>query len=113
VLILHVRSADITRSGCYAWKRRPPSASSKSDAQLAVEVTAAHRRNRGIYGSPRIHRELRAQGVRVGKKRIGRLMRENGLKRRQKRRFCCSTDSRHSLYTWTTGLIVPIEVRVA
>jgi transposase InsO family protein len=87
----------ITRSGYYAWKRRPLSASSRSDAQLAVEVSAAHRRNRGIYGSPRIHRELRAQGVRVGKKRVERLMRENGLKGRQKRRFCCSTDSRHSL----------------
>lgn len=91
------RVLGISRSGYYAWKRRPPSASSKSDAKLAVEVTAAHRRNRGIYGSPRIHRELRAQGVRVGKKRIERLMRENGLKGRQKRRFCCSTDSRHSL----------------
>jgi putative transposase len=91
------RTLGITRSGYYAWKRRPPSASSKSDAQLAVEVTAAHRRNRGIYGSPRIHRELRAQGLRVGKKRVERLMRENGLKGRQKRRFCCSTDSRHSL----------------
>jgi len=87
----------VTRSGYYAWRRRPPSASSKADAQLAVKVTAAHRRNRGIYGSPRIHRELRAQGVRVGKKRVERLMRENGLKGRQKRRFCCSTDSRHSL----------------
>jgi putative transposase len=87
----------VTRSGYYAWKRRPPSASSKADAQLAVKVTAAHRRNRGIYGSPRIHRELRAQGVRVGKKRVERLMRENGLKGRQKRQFCCSTDSRHAL----------------
>ena len=57
----------------------------------------AHRRNRGIYGSPRIHRELRAQGVRVGKKRVERLMRDNGLKGRQKKQFCCSTDSRHSL----------------
>jgi transposase InsO family protein len=91
------KTLGVTRSGYYAWKKRPPSASSRADAQLAVKVSAAHRRNRGIYGSPRIHRELRAQGVRVGKKRIERLMRENGLKGRQKRRFCRSTDSRHSL----------------
>jgi len=91
------RTLGVTRSGYYAWKRRPPSASSKSDAQLAVKVAAAHRRNRGIYGSPRIHRELRAQGERVSKKRVERLMRENGLKGRQKKQFCCSTDSRHSL----------------
>ena len=91
------RALGVARSGYYAWKRRPPSASSKADAQLAVKVTAAHRSNRGIYGSPRIHRELRAQGERVSKKRVERLMRENGLKGRQKKLFCCSTDSRHSL----------------
>jgi len=69
----------VTRSGYYAWKRRPPSSSSKTDAQLAVKVTAAHPRNRGVCGSSRrIHRELRAQRVRMGKKRVERLMRENG-----------------------------------
>jgi len=91
------RAFGITRSGFYAWKKRPASASSKSDAQLTVRVSAAHRRNRGIYGSPRIHRKLQAQGVRVGRKRIERVMRENGLKRRRKRTFCCTTDSRHAL----------------
>jgi transposase InsO family protein len=47
------------------------------------------------YGSPRIHRELRARGIRVGKKRIERLMRDNGIVARQKRRFVHTTDSRH------------------
>ena len=91
------RALGVGRSGYYAWKRRPVSASSRADAQLAVKVSAAHRRNRGAYGSPRIHRELRAQGVRVGRKRVERLMRENGLIGCQKKRFCCTTDSRHSL----------------
>jgi putative transposase len=91
------KALSVTRSGFYAWRKRPASASSKSDAQLTVRVSAAHRRNRGIYGSPRIHRELQAQGVRVGRKRIERVMRENGLEGRQKRRFCCTTDSRHAL----------------
>ena len=50
-----------------------------SDAQLVVEIKAAMKRGRGAYGSPRLHRELRAHGVRVGKKRIERLMRENAL----------------------------------
>jgi putative transposase len=91
------RALGVARSGFYAWKNRPVSAARKSDAQLAVKVSAAHRRNRGVYGSPRIHRELKAQGVRVGRKRIERLMRENGIKGCQKKRFCCTTDSSHGL----------------
>jgi transposase InsO family protein len=89
------RVLGVTRSGFYAWKKRPKPARAKSDAQLAVKVAAAHKRSRKTYGSPRVHRELRAQGVRVGKKRIERLMRENGLQGRSKRRYKRTTDSKH------------------
>ena len=57
----------ISRSGFYALKARPPSARSKSDAKLAVEVAAAHAKNRNWYGSPRVHRALRKKGVRVAR----------------------------------------------
>ena len=67
-----------------------------ADVQLVVEIAGAHQRSRGIYGSPRVHRELRARGVRVGKKRVERLMRERGLQGRRKRRFCRTTDSNHA-----------------
>ena len=86
---------DVSRSGYYAWVKRPPSARAREDAQLAVEVAAAHHRGKRAYGSPRVLRELRAQGLRVGKKRIERLMRENGIVARQKRRFRRTTDSNH------------------
>jgi transposase InsO family protein len=89
------RVLGVTRSGFYAWKKRPKSARVKSDAQLAVKVVAAHQRSRKTYGSPRVHRELKAQGVRVGKKRVERLMRENGLQGRSKRRYKHTTDSKH------------------
>ena len=89
------RVLGVTRSGFYAWKKRPKPARAKSDAQLAVKVAAAHQRSRKTYGSPRVHRELKAQGVRVGKKRIERLMRENGLQGRSKRRYKHTTDSKH------------------
>jgi putative transposase len=86
---------DVTRSGYYAWVDRPASPKRVADAQLLLEIKAALVRGRGAYGSPRIHRDLRAHGIRVGKKRIERLMHENGLEARQKRRFVHTTDSRH------------------
>lgn len=85
----------VSRSGYYAWKRRPEPESAQEDAQLAVEIAATHRRSRGTYGSPRVHRELRARGVRVGKKRVERLMRQHGIAARRKRRFRRTTDAKH------------------
>src|SRR4051812_2062074 len=89
------RVLGVTRSGFYAWQKRPRPARAKSDAQLAIAVAAVHLRSRRTYGSPRVHAELRARGTRVGKKRVERLMRENGLQARRKRRFCHTTDSKH------------------
>lgn len=87
----------VSRSGYYDWKERPePSADAESVAMIA-EIAAAHKRSRETYGSPRVHCDLRARGVRISRKRVERLMRERGLKGAQKRRFHCTTDSRHSL----------------
>ena len=86
---------EVTPSGYYAWRDRPASRKKIADAQLLVQIKAAMKRGRGAYGSPRVHEELRAQGIRVGKKRIERVMRENGLEARQKRRFVHTTNSRH------------------
>jgi putative transposase len=86
---------DVSRSGYYAWIDRPPAPKTISDARLVLEIKAAMVRGRGAYGSPRVHRDLRARGLCVGKKRVERLMHENGLVGRQKRRFVHTTDSRH------------------
>lgn len=86
----------VSRSGFHAWQHRPRSARQSLDAQLATQVAAVHKRSRGTYGSPRVHAELKARGVRVGKKRIARLMQENGIKARSKRRFRKTTDSKHT-----------------
>ena len=90
------RALHVSSSGYYAWKKRPAPERAAEDAQLVAEIAEAHRRSRGIYGSPRVHRELRARGVRVGRKRIERLMRNKGLQGRKKRRFVRTTDSKHS-----------------
>lgn len=86
----------VSRSGYYAWKKRPPAPRARADAQLAVEVVAAHKRSRATYGSPRVHAELKRRGFRVGRKRVERLMREKSIQARRKRRFRRTTDSNHS-----------------
>lgn len=86
----------VSRSGYYAWSRRPEPARAKSDAQLKAQIAAVHEKSRSTYGSPRVHAALRGEGVRVGKKRVERLMREDGIKARQKRRFRHTTDSNHT-----------------
>lgn len=91
------RILGVSRSGFYAWQGREPSARSAQDARLSVQVAAIHQRSRGLYGSPRVHAELRADGVSVSRKRVARLMGEIGIESRRKRRFKATTDSNHSL----------------
>ena len=92
---LMCRCLAVSRSGYYAWRKRPPSARAEQDARLGVEIAASHRASRRTYGSPRILRDLREEGHRVSRKRVARLMRELGLEGRRKRRFRATTDSRH------------------
>lgn len=70
---------EVSRSGFYAWRDRPPSQRSNVDAELLVEVRAIHERSRGTYGAPRVEGQLRRRGRRHGRKRVARLMRQNGL----------------------------------
>lgn len=73
------RLLGVSTSGYYAWQKRPPSARSRSDAALVECIAAAHTRSRETYGAPRIHAELAAAGVAVGRKRVSRLMRQAGI----------------------------------
>jgi putative transposase len=74
------RVLGVSRSGYHAWQARPPSARACEDERLTERIREIHRANRRVYGSPRIHAELRlADGVRVGRKRVERLMRQAGI----------------------------------
>jgi transposase InsO family protein len=90
------RVLGVSRSSFHAWHQRPQAPRVGADALLAAQVASIHKGSRSTYGSPRVHAELRAKDIRVGKKRVERLMRENGLEARRKRRFRKTTDSRHS-----------------
>lgn len=85
----------VSRSGYYAWCARPPSQRAIDDRELAKDIRDIHDSSKQRYGSPRIHEELAANDTRVGRKRVARLMKENGLSARIKRRFVKTTDSKH------------------
>lgn len=86
----------VSASAYYAWRGRPESQRVREDRRLLVEIKAIHQENRKAYGSPRIHAELKDRQVHCGKKRVARLMRENGIRAKQKRKFKATTDSKHS-----------------
>ncbi len=73
------RVLGVSTSGYYAWLKRQSSQRSREDAILTDRIRWIHLRSRGTYGSPRIHAELRDEGVHVGRKRVARLMRAAGL----------------------------------
>lgn len=70
---------EVSVSGYSAWHNREPSQHSREDAALAAKVETAFEHHRRVYGSPRIHAELQAQGIPCGQKRVARLMRELGI----------------------------------
>ena len=88
------RVLDVAPSGYYAWCQRPVSERVKRDQVLTIHVQAAFKASKGRYGSPRVHAELHgAHGI--GRKRVARLMRVNGLRARPRRRYVVTTQSRH------------------
>ncbi len=72
----------VTRGGYYAWHHRPASAHTRKDRVLLDEMRAIFERSGGTYGSPRLHQTLRAQGRRLSRRRVERLMRQGGMRAR-------------------------------
>ena len=89
---------DVSVSGYRAWKRGGTSDRKRlSDCQMLALIRAIHAELKGAYGSPRMVRELRARGFSASKERVERLMRDNGIHARHKRRYKVTTDSKHGL----------------
>ncbi|GGM16046.1 transposase [Deinococcus aerophilus] len=91
------RVLDVSASGYHSWRRRPPSTRRQEDALLQQRIQGIHVRTKGRYGAPRIHAELRAEGVRVSRKRVTRLIRASRLSGKGKRHWVRTTDSEHVL----------------
>jgi len=90
------RVLDVSQSGFFAWRGRPASQRQRDDMVYLAHIRTAFELSNGTYGSPRMHRELVDEGLPIGRRRTARLMREDGLVARQKRRFKRTTDSGHA-----------------
>ena len=73
------RVLGVSPSGYYAWRKRPLSPHARADVELSAHIDASHRASRGTYGAPRVHAELAALGIHIGRKRVARLMRALGV----------------------------------
>jgi putative transposase len=89
------RALVVTRSGYYAYRRRPQPQHAQRDEQLAEAVAEAFSAGRGSYGAPRVLRHLRRGGTRTSKRRVARLMREQNLRATAPKQYVITTDSRH------------------
>lgn len=85
------RLLGVSASGWYAWSKRQASARSRRDAVLTQSIRAAHAGSGGTYGAPRVHAELAAGGIHIGRKRVARLMAQAGLTGVTRRRFVTTT----------------------
>ena len=93
---------EVSASGYFNWLRRRDSGHGRparrhSDEALLAYMRAIHAEVKGQYGWPRMHKELLARGIRVGKDRVRKLMQQHGIRAKTKRKFVVTTDSRHSL----------------
>ena len=96
-IALMCRLLRVSRAGFYASCIRLESARMRDDRRLKVQIRASHEASKRRYGSPRIHQDLKAAGEQVSRKRIARLMKEEGIAARRRRRFVRTTDSKHDL----------------
>ena len=87
---------NVSPSGYHGWLKRPESRRSRENRALKDKIRVLHAASHGIYGAPKIHQDLVDAGMRCGKNRVARIMREAGLRSRTKKKFKATTNSRHN-----------------
>jgi putative transposase len=96
----------VSRSGYYAWSARRPSKVKQANEELLERIRKVYSRGRRLYGSPRITAVLHEEGIRCGKNRVARIMKNNLIRAdMKKRRFRRTTDSRHN-YALAANLLI-------
>ncbi len=95
----------VSRSGYYAWKKRIPSNRQRVNEEILESIREVYRKSRKVYGSPRITDALNEHGLKCGKNRVARIMKENGIRAYIRKKFRSTTDSRHS-YPASPNLLI-------
>lgn len=91
------RVFSVSKSGYYAWLKRPVSRRKTEDEALSAQIKKIYEESKGEYGSPKVHGALLGDGIRCGRKRVARLMRKDGLRAKTVSKFKATTNSDHSL----------------
>jgi putative transposase len=91
------RAPQVSQSGYFAWIGRSPSQRSQAETNLLVQVRTVYQQSDKSYGSPRVHRDLVAQGIACSRKRVERVMRKYKVRLEPARCFVATTDSAHAL----------------
>ena len=94
---LMCRCLGVSRSGYYDWRDRPPSARAQANERLTGDIRRVYGEHKGRAGAPRITEQLQTEGQPVGKKRVARLMRSEGLRAKAARKYKATTNSNHTL----------------
>ena len=87
----------ISRAGYYVWLKRGISKQASKRQELLKEIKAIHKGSRGTYGSPRVQNTLKKKGIHHNHKTVEKIMKENGISARRKKKFKVTTDSKHKL----------------
>jgi putative transposase len=85
---------EVSTSGYYAWLNRPESQRSQENKNITQRIRYYHKRSHGIYGAPKIHRDLQAEGLECSRPRIARLMKSAGIASKLRRKFITTTESK-------------------
>ena len=85
----------VSQSSYYDWLKRPESARSLEDKRMGEKVKKSHEKSRETYGARRIRQDLEEDGELISRTRVGRLMKQQGLESKSKRKFKATTNSKH------------------
>jgi len=91
------RVLKVKKSGYYYWRKRPISNRKKANIELTNEIKKAHKETKELYGSRRLCAELRNRGLKCGKNRVARLMKENAIRSKRVKKFKATTNSKHNI----------------
>lgn len=86
----------VSRSAYYDWLKRPESNRKKDDNKILIEIKRVHKESYETYGIRRVKAQLEKDGIKCGKNRVARLMRENGIYSRLRRKYKATTNSKHN-----------------